>query len=64
LRDLPPEVDPCGEEGDFHTFVTDGPTFKHPIKAEVEEIYEEVLPPSMGQSRFFYARLASQPPLT
>lgn len=57
LHDLPPTVDPCGEDGDFHTFVTAGPIFERPINVEVEEIYEEVLPPSMGESRFFYARL-------
>jgi uncharacterized protein (TIGR00290 family) len=27
LRDLPPEVDPCGENGEFHSFVYDGPIF-------------------------------------
>jgi uncharacterized protein (TIGR00290 family) len=31
LRDLPPTVDPCGENGEFHTFVTDGPIFEAPI---------------------------------
>jgi uncharacterized protein (TIGR00290 family) len=31
LNDLPPEVDPCGENGEFHTFVYDGPTFKKSI---------------------------------
>jgi uncharacterized protein (TIGR00290 family) len=31
LRDLPGEVDPCGENGEFHSFVFDGPTFAHPI---------------------------------
>jgi len=31
LSDLPPEVDPCGENGEFHTFVYDGPTFKESI---------------------------------
>jgi uncharacterized protein (TIGR00290 family) len=31
LRDLPPDVDPCGENGEFHTFVFDGPLFKEPI---------------------------------
>ncbi|BCM90951.1 hypothetical protein IAD21_02814 [Abditibacteriota bacterium] len=60
LRDLPPSVDPCGENGDFHTFVTDGPLFERPIRIEVEEIYEEVLPPTMGEARFFYTRLNSQ----
>jgi uncharacterized protein (TIGR00290 family) len=31
LRDLPPGVDPCGENGEFHTFVHAGPIFRQPI---------------------------------
>jgi uncharacterized protein (TIGR00290 family) len=31
FADLPPGVDPCGENGEFHTFVFDGPIFKSPI---------------------------------
>jgi len=31
LEDLPPGVDPCGERGEFHTFVYQGPVFKAPI---------------------------------
>jgi uncharacterized protein (TIGR00290 family) len=31
LRELPPEVDPCGENGEFHTFTFDGPIFARPI---------------------------------
>jgi uncharacterized protein (TIGR00290 family) len=31
LQDLPPHVDPCGENGEFHTFVYDGPIFRSPI---------------------------------
>ena len=31
LSDLPPGVDPCGENGEFHTFVYDGPGFQRPI---------------------------------
>lgn len=30
LADLPPHVDPCGENGEFHTFVFDGPEFVRP----------------------------------
>jgi uncharacterized protein (TIGR00290 family) len=37
LRDLPDGVDPCGENGEFHTFVYDGPLFKKPIRIEVGE---------------------------
>ncbi len=31
LRDLPEHVDPCGENGEFHTFTFDGPIFNYPI---------------------------------
>ena len=31
LRDLPPACDPCGENGEFHTLVHDGPMFSAPI---------------------------------
>jgi len=40
LADLPPEVDPCGENGEFHTFVYAGPVFDAPIACEVGEIVE------------------------
>lgn len=32
LRDLPPSVDPCGENGEFHTFVWNGPPFDRPVR--------------------------------
>jgi len=31
LKDLPEGIDPCGENGEFHTFVYDGPEFHSPI---------------------------------
>ncbi len=31
LADLPPDADPCGERGEFHTFVSTGPIFDSPI---------------------------------
>jgi uncharacterized protein (TIGR00290 family) len=34
LADLPSGVDPCGERGEFHTFVWDGPGFSSPIDVE------------------------------
>lgn len=37
LADLPENVDPCGENGEFHTFVFDGPIFKTPITFEIGE---------------------------
>ena len=38
LHDLPPEVDPCGEGGEFHTFVWDGPGFRTPIDVRTGEV--------------------------
>ena len=37
LLSLPPSVDPCGENGEFHTFVYDGPSFAQPVKFSVGE---------------------------
>jgi len=34
IQDLPEGVDPCGENGEFHTFVYDGPCFKAPVPVE------------------------------
>ncbi len=38
LSDLPPEIDPCGENGEFHSCVYDGPVFAAPIPLEAGEI--------------------------
>ena len=40
LAQLPPDVDPCGENGEFHTVVTAGPMFASPIPARVGEVVE------------------------
>ncbi len=46
LNDLPSNVDPCGENGEFHTFVFDGPIFKEPIAFEKGEIVYRKYEPS------------------
>jgi uncharacterized protein (TIGR00290 family) len=38
LLSLPRHVDPCGENGEFHTFVFDGPTFAHPVEFSLGEV--------------------------
>ncbi|HEX9235874.1 MAG TPA: ATP-binding protein [Actinomycetota bacterium] len=38
LADLPEGVDPCGENGEFHTFVHDGPLFRTPIPCRTGEV--------------------------
>lgn len=40
LKDLPEGVDPCGENGEFHTFVYDGPAFREPLSVQVGEVVE------------------------
>jgi uncharacterized protein (TIGR00290 family) len=37
LTALPANVDPCGENGEFHTFVYDGPNFGQPVDLSVGE---------------------------
>jgi uncharacterized protein (TIGR00290 family) len=38
LGDLPDAIDPCGENGEFHTFVSAGPGFRAPIPYDVGEV--------------------------
>lgn len=40
LAELPPDVDPCGEKGEFHTFVAAGPMFTRAIEAVPGEVVE------------------------
>ena len=51
LAALPPGVDPCGEYGEFHTYVHDGPIFRRPVRVTIGEIvtrdgryYADLLP--------------------
>jgi uncharacterized protein (TIGR00290 family) len=46
LNDLPEDVDPCGENGEFHTFVFDGPIFKKPIDFKIGELVEKSYKPA------------------
>jgi uncharacterized protein (TIGR00290 family) len=50
LSDLPEEVDPCGENGEFHTFVYEGPIFKKKIEFEKGEVV-------FRENRFYYCDL-------
>ncbi len=44
IKDLPENVDPCGENGEFHTFTYDGPIFKSPTKFEIGETVKKTYP--------------------
>jgi uncharacterized protein (TIGR00290 family) len=53
LADLPPTADPCGENGEFHSFVYDGPGFRQPINITVGEIVD--------RDGFVFADIARSP---
>lgn len=40
LKDLPPSADPCGENGEYHTFCHAGPMFAHSIPVQTGEVVE------------------------
>lgn len=46
IDDLPKNVDVCGENGEFHTFVYDGPIFKEPVLFEKGEVVHKTYQPS------------------
>jgi uncharacterized protein (TIGR00290 family) len=55
LEELPAAVDPCGENGEFHSLVYDGPMFRAPLAIEAGEIhragdflYRDLLPCSVS----------------
>ncbi len=58
LNDLPASADPCGENGEFHTFVHDGPIFRHPVACRVGAVvqrgqfhFADLLPGTTGSRR-------------
>ncbi len=52
LADLPAGVDPCGENGEFHTCVVAGPMFRHRLCARIGEI--------IARDGFYFADLVAQ----
>lgn len=44
LDELPETVDPCGENGEFHTFTFDGPIFTNPVQFEIGETVKKTYP--------------------
>lgn len=61
INELPDSVDPCGENGEYHSFVFDGPIFKRPIPYQLGEIvYRQYKDPTSGgkqQTGFWYQDL-------
>jgi diphthamide synthase (EF-2-diphthine--ammonia ligase) len=57
LDDLPDSVDVCGENGEFHTFVYDGPIFQKPVDVHVAEHTTYHAPENLGSDTYYFARL-------
>ena len=58
LASLPPGVDACGENGEFHSFVFDGPRFAHPVAHRVAGVHE-LRPAAPAPGHYFVADLAA-----
>ena len=54
LRDLPADTDPCGERGEFHTCVYDGPMFTAPLRLEAGDV--------VNRDGFFFADFLTSVP--
>lgn len=63
LRDLPPNVCPCGEGGEFHTFVYDGPIFQQAVKFQRVAIAPYKTPPFLGRHTVYFYQLLDVPGL-
>ena len=57
IADLPDGVDACGENGEFHTFVTWAPRFSAPVEAHVADLRRYVAPAEHGGDEFWFAGL-------
>ena len=55
LSELPPTVDPCGENGEFHSFVFDGPNFQEKVLFKTGEVV-------LRDNRFYYCDLIPHEP--
>ena len=60
LKDLPKNVDACGENGEFHSFVFDGPIFKKPVDIKIgEKVFREYKAPKNENDNCFTKQLSS-----
>ncbi len=69
MADLPKDVDPCGEKGEFHTFCFDGPIFKEPVDFLIGDVHYKTYPapksanePEVDDYGFWFCDLKSGHP--
>jgi uncharacterized protein (TIGR00290 family) len=58
IADLPRGVDACGENGEFHTFVYDGPAFAKPVAFRRDQVLPYQSPPEFGGANFYFQKLS------
>jgi uncharacterized protein (TIGR00290 family) len=61
LADLPPDVDACGENGEFHTYVYDGPAFAKPVAFRRDQLLRYDAPAELGSTSYYFQKLVAQP---
>lgn len=54
IDEISDNIDPCGENGEFHTFVFDGPIFSEPISYQKKEIVEREYPSPEGKGKMVF----------
>ena len=55
VKDLPADVDPCGENGEYHSFVYDGPIMQRPVDFEIGEVvYRNYLKEKQAEDNDYY----------
>lgn len=57
LSKLPESVDKCGENGEFHTFVADGPSFSRSVPFRLDGFADYTSPPEYGSIGYRFAKL-------
>ena len=60
-KPFPKNTDVCGENGEYHTFVYDGPNFSKPVNVKIEKVEErsftfKLLDGSSVSSKFYVSR--------
>lgn len=61
LADLPADVDACGENGEFHTFVYDGPMFSRPVPFTRGQTVRYESPVELGRTTYYFQKLHTAP---
>ena len=58
IASLPAGVDACGENGEFHTFVYDGPAFSAPVALRRTQVLQYDAPADLGGATYYFQELA------